>query len=203
MQGHTSKTVQEWLKYLFPDEIPELKRLAQSLPDNPTVVNIGAGGGTSGLAFLESRPDLFLITIDITNKSSPFGCLAGEEDVLRSAGFWGLGRNDQIHGDSKQVGKDWKTKLKKGLVDMVFVDGEHSYEGCTGDINNWMPNLKKGGILAVHDYKKGEVFKRTDLPKNVPAPRPWIGVDNAVDLLLLDKYEKVGHVDSLIAFRIK
>lgn len=93
---HTAHTVSEWLGYLSHTEIEVLQRLAQSLPRSPVVVNIGAGGGTSGLALLEARPDLYLVTIDVQKEASPYGSLAGEETVLRHAGVWGI-RNEQIH----------------------------------------------------------------------------------------------------------
>lgn len=37
-------------------------------------------------------------------------------------------------------------------VDFVFIDGEHSYEGCLGDIRAWLPKVKNGGTIAGHDY---------------------------------------------------
>ena len=37
-------------------------------------------------------------------------------------------------------------------LDFVFIDGDHSYKGVTEDIINWLPKLKKTGIIAGHDY---------------------------------------------------
>lgn len=34
----------------------------------------------------------------------------------------------------------------------VFIDGDHSYESCKEDILAWHPKVKRGGILAGHDY---------------------------------------------------
>lgn len=171
------------------------------LPSNPVVVNIGAGAGTSGLALMESREDLYLITVDIQKEDSPFGCLVAEENILREAGLWN-GRNRQIHGNSAYVGTEWLENHHDSQADMVFIDGDHSYEGCRDDILNWLPNIKPGGIIAVHDYKKETVFQRTDLPPNVPHYKAWPGVDAAVDEFLLDEYEVVLHTDTLIAFKV-
>lgn len=182
--------------YLYEAELPYLKELANLLPANPAVVNIGAGAGTSGLALMESRPDLFLITIDITAESSPFGCLEAEETELRKSGYWDQGRNLQVHADSKKVAPDWWGS-PNDKVDMVFIDGDHSYVGCKGDILAWLPHIKDGGIIAVHDYKKHEL--PVDFA-NSPHPMPWPGVDEAVDELLLGQYMLVRRVDSLIAF---
>lgn len=184
--AHTAHSVVDWTGYLYHAEVDALKELALSLPANPHVINIGAGNGTSGLAFMESRKDLHLYTIDIQLESSPFGCLEGEEMVMRDAGFWGDPRHQQIHGDSKEVGHNWRT-LGYPLVDMVFVDGGHQYHEATGDINIWLPLIKAGGIMAVHDFEK--------------TAKIWPGVDRAVRELLVGKYEKVLQVETLIAFR--
>lgn len=34
----------------------------------------------------------------------------------------------------------------------VFIDGDHSYESCREDIVAWLPKVRRGGILAGHDY---------------------------------------------------
>lgn len=191
----TSSEVRDAFHYLYPDELPELKALARDLPVAPLVINIGAGSGTSGLAFMESRHDIELVTIDIENGDSPLGSLHSERGVMERAGFgYLLGtRWQQIHGDSVAVGKRWTRQ-----VDLVFIDGDHSYEGCAADITIWWPHVAPGGVLVVHDYAKGM------LPENIhgPHPKPWPGVDRAVDELLLNAgYEMIAYVDSLIAFR--
>lgn len=37
-------------------------------------------------------------------------------------------------------------------LDFVFIDGSHKYEDVVEDIKAWLPKIKKGGILAGHDY---------------------------------------------------
>lgn len=181
---HTAHSVVDWTGYLTHAEVDALKDLATGLPQGAAIVNIGAGNGTSGLAFMEARKDLRLFTIDIQRESSPFGCLEGEEAVFRDAGHWGDPRHTQIHGDSKDVGRNWQ----HGPVDLVFVDGGHQEHEAKGDISIWLPHIKPGGLMAVHDYEK--------------AAKAWIGVDKAVKDLLLGIYEQVLRVDTLIAFRI-
>lgn len=186
-EKHTAHSVAEWTQYLFHDEVDALKALALMLPASPHVVNIGAGNGTSGLAFMESRDDLHLYTIDIQLESSPYGCLQGEEAVFRSAGFWGDPRHEQIHGDSKEVGLRWLGE-NRPLLDLVFIDGGHQYHEAKGDIEIWLPLTKRGGIIAVHDFEK--------------TVKVWRGVDRAVRELLVGTFEQVLRVNTLIAFKV-
>ena len=46
-------------------------------------------------------------------------------------------------------------------VDLVYIDGDHTYEGCKADIHAWWPKVKSGGILMGDDYfeyKTGKGF---------------------------------------------
>lgn len=35
--------------------------------------------------------------------------------------------------------------------DVVYIDGDHTYEGCKLDIVNYLPKVRKGGFLCGHD----------------------------------------------------
>ena len=37
------------------------------------------------------------------------------------------------------------------LYDFILVDGDHSYQGCYNDLNNWWNKLSVGGHLILHD----------------------------------------------------
>ncbi len=208
-RADTAYEVANWLTYLTLAEVDALKAIVHSLPDNPKVVNIGAGGGTSGLAIMETRDDVHLTTIDVMLESSPMGCLEAETRVLTDAGILPsatvAGRYRQIRGDSKSVAEYWRETNE--LVDFVFVDGDHSFFGARGDITLWLRNLKEDGIIAVHDYQKTELYIRRykpELPlsfKTYASIKAWFHVDSGVDALLVPHYEKILHIDTLIAFR--
>lgn len=36
-------------------------------------------------------------------------------------------------------------------LDMIFIDGSHTFESALSDYSHWMPKLRPGGILAIHD----------------------------------------------------
>lgn len=190
---HTSETLQAAFGYLFVEEVQALKEIVRMLPSDPEVLQIGAGAGTSSLAILEARDDVHLTTIDIEAGDSPFGSLFAERKVVTEAGH--INRLMQIHGDSKQI------DLRPVTFDMVFIDGDHSYEGCYSDITRWATYIVPDGIMAIHDYNKTDAYNNLTNDK-APHPKVWDGVDRAVNELLLGKFEKILKVRSLIAFRI-
>jgi len=45
-------------------------------------------------------------------------------------------------------------------IDLIFIDGDHSYEGCHADIINWIPLVKPGGCVILHDLAWAEGVQR-------------------------------------------
>ena len=41
---------------------------------------------------------------------------------------------------------------KRGTIDFIFIDGDHSYDACKADIVAWTPFVKRGGVVAFHDF---------------------------------------------------
>ena len=200
---HTPHSLALWLGYLSLAEVDFLTRLTVGLPPDSMVVNIGAGGGTSALTFLSARDDLRLFTIDRVREITPVGGLENERLILEAAGL-ANGRYQAVHGDSARVGMDWD----RGLLDMIFVDGDHSYMGCWADLEAWWPRLKRGGILAVHDYLKTEHYRATHPGEEltpdilVGVVKPYPGVDRAVKAFIEQHAVSfVDTVDTLIALR--
>ena len=42
--------------------------------------------------------------------------------------------------------------LKDLKFDFIYIDGLHTYEGVKTDITNYLPLVKKGGVIGGHDY---------------------------------------------------
>ena len=58
-------------------------------------------------------------------------------------------------GYTNDIAATW---TKDQMIDLLFIDADHSYKGVSGDWKNWSPFVRKGGIIAFHDYyvkKKG------------------------------------------------
>lgn len=58
------------------------------------------------------------------------------------------GRVDIIRSDSVAAADG----IEDGSLDFVFIDADHSYEGCSKDIKAWAPKVRQGGMVAGHDY---------------------------------------------------
>lgn len=48
--------------------------------------------------------------------------------------------------------RDAYKMYEDGSIDFLFIDANHDYESVLLDIKNWFPKVKKGGIIAGHDY---------------------------------------------------
>lgn len=165
--------------FLYLGEVEALARIAETLPENGTMVNIGAGVGTSSLTVAEIRPDVKIVTVDIS-EGGPNGGLENERNAFKNAEL-DERLPEQLLGDSKEIGLAWDREK----VDLIFIDGDHSDAGVRGDIDAWLRHVKDGGIIAFHDYNKDV----------------WRHVTSAVDEYM-NGSEIVEKVDTFIAFRI-
>ncbi len=128
-------------------EEPEmLVHFVSKLPENPTIFEIGTFRGLSAVLIAKSR-NCFIITIDphigIENSS-----LGSTEEMAR-ANFKRFGVETQIH-HQKISSQDFNLNCE---VDMLFIDGEHSYKGVSHDYYKFQKFVKKGGYIVFHDYE--------------------------------------------------
>ena len=186
MTKDTAHDVAESFGYLTAKEVTALKQLAEMLPSNPIVLNIGAGAGTSGVAFLETRDDLTLYTIDI-RQDSALGSLQSELNAIERCEMDVKHRHHQYLGDSKVMCQF----LPKGVFSLAFVDGDHGREGVRGDLLAIQPLLTDEAIIAFDDYGDNE-HDNTE----------WSEVTLAIDELMIPNHELILQADSVIAFRV-
>ena len=62
--------------------------------------------------------------------------------------------------DSHNPGPYFEKIEKLGPYDLIFIDGEHTYEGVERDFNIYAPLLAFDGIIALHDIKDTAVQKQ-------------------------------------------
>ncbi len=75
---------------------------------------------------------------------------------------------------SLEAAKDYKNNS----IDFFFLDASHDEESVLNDLNVWWPKIKKGGMMAGHDYtdKWPGVTKAVDelFPQRIIARNSWV-----------------------------
>lgn len=60
--------------------------------------------------------------------------------------------------------------FKESSLGMVFIDADHSYEGVSADIRNFLPKVVKGGLIGGHDYTEAPGVRQAVLETVGPCP---------------------------------
>jgi len=126
--------------------------------ENPVLLEIGTFFGGTSTIFLTILDDCKLIAIDNWSEGpfEPFSSLK-EGFLFKMDCFIKQGRVEIIDGDSREIGKRWDRE-----VDMLYIDGDHSYQAARSDIDNFTPWVKKGGYVFVDDYDLDSVRRAVD-----------------------------------------
>ena len=134
-----------------------LYKLALSLPKRAICVEIGSYLGASAL-FLASGMKEREGNVYCIDTWKNEGMSEGERDTF-----------DEFLKNTRPL-KDFITPLRgysidvartfdKG-IDLIFIDGDHSYEAVKSDIKAWLSKVKNGGIVVFHDIGWAEGVKR-------------------------------------------
>lgn len=96
---------------------------------------------TAGQIYLEVGVDL--------GKSLSIANMVAKKGVE----VWGvdLRPDPKVPGTYFISGDSTKVTLDNKKVDVIFIDGDHTYEGCKADIDNWYPQMAKKGVMLFHD----------------------------------------------------
>ncbi len=139
-----------------PDEIISFLNFLSKLKPK-YILEIGtASGGTMFLFTRVASEDATIISIDL-----PKGNFGGGYPEWKIPLFKSFALSQQkinlIRADSHDMTTLKKTKsiLKDKRLDLLFIDGDHSYEGVKKDFEMYSPLVKKGGIIAFHDIVPG------------------------------------------------
>lgn len=127
-----------------------------------TVVEIGCFIGIStlwlaaGMASSNIRGRLYAIDTYVPKFPWPpfhYSCIVNPkslvQDAIDSAGF-----SDIIHlieSDSKSAASHLESWLGTDEIDLLFIDGDHSIDGCKSDFDLYAPRVAVGGYIIFHD----------------------------------------------------
>ncbi|HKL16797.1 MAG TPA: class I SAM-dependent methyltransferase [Patescibacteria group bacterium] len=135
---------------------------------NPRII-CEVGSGRGGMLYLFSRianKNAQIISIDI-----PKSYLLKNYLDLKDFLYNNLIKENQtiypIKADSHK--KETLNKLKQILnnkkIDLLFIDGDHSYKGVKKDFQLYSPLVKKNGIIAFHDIVPNKNDKNNNVYK--------------------------------------
>lgn len=157
-----------------------LAYLASQVPDNGVIVEIGSHRGRSA-AYMASaaKPSVTIYCIDVWDNPRHERFVSEDVDYRE---FWDflkrMGLNSNIvalRGESEMFSRAWQYG-----VDLLFIDGDHSYKGVSSDYECWYPHVRDEGVIAFHDYHK-----------NWPGVIKFIDETASKDLDFLGLHERV------------
>ncbi|MGA3150561.1 MAG: class I SAM-dependent methyltransferase [Candidatus Saccharimonadales bacterium] len=157
--------------FLDNKEIPTLFRYGQSAK---TLVEIGAAFGGSSSIFLAGMPKgghLFSIDPFVEDSIGPWSAteekcrqsvsrllrVLNKEDALKN---WSL-----LVKPSYDAVKKWQKK-----IDLIFIDGDHNYIAVKKDFADWLPHVKKGGLILIHDSRRISATPAKEYHRGWPGP---------------------------------
>ena len=105
-------------------------------------LEIGVRDGISGSAFMK------------TNIEHMYGIDHLEWQSGRKLEAESNGRYQYVIGRSPDCAEAFESEV----FDVIFLDGDHSYEGVKRDLNAWWPKLKSGGLFCGDDYHHASNF---------------------------------------------
>jgi len=134
--------------------------------NNGIIVEIGVYGGASLLGVIEScqQTNSHIYGVDPWEKISSAN---GMPLVARKRKIYrrkikkirlNLEHIIQCEGYDKNVtlvhdfSKNVAPTFKNGSVDVVFIDGDHSYDSVYEDLSLWLPKVKRGGTIWGDDF---------------------------------------------------
>lgn len=132
--------------FLVQDDVALLHKLAQKLArrQEPLIVDVGCGAGTTSLAILEECERAHVYAFDTSPDAAYWAWVAVE-----NAGYaerWEV---------RVMASLDAARELKAtGLrFDLVLLDSSHLYEDTLAELHAWVPLLVSGGWVWLHDYE--------------------------------------------------
>ena len=110
---------------------------------------------------LSHMPDLKMICVDLWAEQAPRPDIAQSETYSEGwqhgASLANFRATCEEHFPGRvDIRQQHTVEAAKAIddqsLDFVFIDADHSYEGCIADIRAWGPKVKFGGLIAGHDY---------------------------------------------------
>jgi O-antigen biosynthesis protein len=125
-----------------------------------SIVELGARKGVSYCAFCQSVMHLGLhtccVAIDSWSGDAHTGVYGAEvlADLRR--------HHDPLYGEFSRLEQstfaDALARFRNGAIDLLHIDGLHTYDAVRSDFEKWLPRMSRRGVILLHDVTE----KRAD-----------------------------------------
>jgi predicted O-methyltransferase YrrM len=169
------------------------------------ILEIGCRQGQSTRTMLSALKELdsgilHTVSVDLPN--------AGERIPDELKGYWNPVGGNSHHEDTKK----WAQTIadEDGKFDILFIDGDHSYEGVKEDFMSYAPLVKPKGLILLHDVTNdncgvpefwkeiNEKYKSISLPYPGRAGMGIMQLPNQFFVAYHDNYEGAMFSDDVI-----
>jgi predicted O-methyltransferase YrrM len=121
---------------------------------NVNYLEIGSYVGSSACLMLENENVAKVFCIDplILSKTHYNGAFDQETTLLKNLSVYSQERYSIHKGysTSQRILDDFRSKID--YFDLIFIDGDHSFNGVVSDFKNFKNNLTCGGFMVFDDY---------------------------------------------------
>jgi len=127
---------------------------AKKLPKNSKYIETGSYLGCSALIIaLHSEATVWAHDIWVTDWSELKGCPPPEVKDYFYEFYNSVKKNELVNRIIPIRGNSVYTVgiHDDASIDLAFVDGDHSFEGCLDDLRAVWPKMKSGGVILIHD----------------------------------------------------
>lgn len=140
---------------LHPIESFHLFSHAKQIPNGGAYLEIGvAFGGSLKLVSLATQYSGTSIKYFAIDPFTPYQTSIGTTRSYKKSVFLKNVRNIANVELFNIISDEAKDFIKDDSIDLLFIDGLHTYEQVKRDIINYFPKVKSGGVLLGHDFKK-------------------------------------------------
>lgn len=131
--------------------------LSVFLPKDAVVCEVGVAEGNNSWFMVNTWPIKLLYCVDAWQTLDQRGD-GSLPQVWHDQNF------DKFFDRMMPMVDSGKVKVLRGLsvemakqvpdesLDLLYLDGDHNYEGVKADLAAWFPKVKPGGVISGHDY---------------------------------------------------
>ena len=141
-----------------------LKDIKSNLGEIDTAIEIGTWRAEFSMKMIDHLQPKQFIAVDPYELfegmvSAPGNEYNSQTSLDKLAGQVSTKLQQRGHNLLRKKSLDASKDFSDNSLDVVYIDGDHTYEGVKTDINAWWPKVKVGGVLCGDDYVESKTGK--------------------------------------------